>query len=320
MAMEFNLPQDYSSVNKVLIIGMGGSAIGGDLTGSLVKFEANVPVIVHRDYGLPAYVNERTLLIASSYSGNTEEVLSAFEPAIKTGAKKLAITTGGKIGELAAAGNIPVFKIDYRSQPRAALGYSFFPIIGILQKLGFLVDKTNEIDESINVMEKLVTELDEKSPLSGNVAKQIAQRLHGKLAVIYGAGILAEVAHRWKTQINENGKSWAFYEVFPELNHNTTVGYPLPPEIIEKLRVIVLRSPLFKERIKLRYTVTEELLERAGVPCEYLDGTGESPLSQMMSLIITGDFVSYYLGILNGVDPTPVDVISYLKDKLAESK
>jgi glucose/mannose-6-phosphate isomerase len=315
---EFTLPADYADVDNIVVLGMGGSAIGGDLVRTLALNESKVPVIIHRDYGLPAYVDERTLMIASSYSGNTEEVLSAFVAALKTGAQKLAITTGGRLGELAAAGNIPVFKIDYQSQPRAALGYSFIPTIGVLQKLGFLTEKTAGVEEAISVMERMVTELDEKSPLSVNVAKQIAQRLHGKLVVIYGAGILAEVAHRWKTQINENSKAWAFYEVFPELNHNATVGYPFPPEIIEKIKVIVLRSPLFNERIELRYKVTEELLERAGVPYEYVDSTGESALSQMMGLIITGDFVSYYLGILNGVDPTPVEVISYLKDKLAK--
>ncbi|MGD9143852.1 MAG: SIS domain-containing protein, partial [Dehalococcoidia bacterium] len=131
-------------------------------------------------------------------------------------------------------------------------------------------------------------------------------------------GILAEVAHRWKTQINENGKDWAFYEVFPELNHNATVGFPFPPEIIDRVRVVLLRSPLFNERVKLRYEVTGELLRDAGVAYEYVDSTGESPISQMMSLIMLGDFASYYLGILNGIDPTPVEVISYLKNRLAK--
>ena len=317
---EFELPADYRDIDKVVVLGMGGSAIGGDLVRTLAENGSRVPVIVHRDYGLPAYVNERTLLIASSYSGSTEETLSAFGPALETGARMLAITTGGKLGELAAAGHVPVFKIDYQAQPRAALGFSFIPIIGILQKLGFLPDKDDGVGEAVEVMEKLVNELDEKSPVVDNIAKQIAQRLHGKLAVIYGAGVLAEVAHRWKTQINENGKSWAFHEAFPELNHNATVGYAHPPEVIDKLRVIVLRSPLFNERIKLRYEVTGELLERAGVPHEYLDSTGESALAQMMGLIITGDFISYYLGILNGIDPTPVEVISYLKDRLAKEK
>lgn len=317
-AMSLKLPADYSNVDKVVILGMGGSAIGGDLMRSLVTSEARVPVIIHRDYGLPACVDDRTLLIASSYSGNTEETLSGFEPALKTGAKKLVMTTGGKLQQMAEANQIPVFKIEYKAQPRAALGFSFIPVLGVMQKLGFIKDKTADINETVQVLETLSAKLDEKSPLSGNPAKQIARRLYGCLPVIYGAGIAAEAAHRWKTQINENSKAWAFYEVFPELNHNATVGFPLPAEIVKKLRVILLRSPLFNARIKLRYEVTCELLKQAGVQYEFVDGVGASPLSQMVSLVSVGDYASYYLAILYRVDPSPVKVISYLKDRLAQ--
>jgi glucose/mannose-6-phosphate isomerase len=317
-AMDFRLPADYKNIDKVIILGMGGSAIGGDLVRSLVLEESRIPVIVHRDYGLPAFVDDKTLVIASSYSGNTEETLSGFEPALKTKAKKLAMTTGGRVEELAEASNVPVFKIDYKAQPRAALGFSFLPTLGVLQNLGLVKDKSADVSETVEVLEKLSARLDEKSPLESNPAKQLAQRLYGHLPVIYGAGIAAEAAHRWKTQVNENSKAWGFYEVFPELNHNATVGYPFPKEVGQKIRVILLRSPLFNDRVKLRYDVTCELLKRANVAYEFVDGEGKSALSQMMSLVIMGDFTSYYLAILNGVDPSPVDVISYLKDRLAK--
>lgn len=317
-AMSFELPADYSDIDKVIILGMGGSAIGGDLVRSLVQPEAPIPVIVHRDYGIPAYVDESTLLIGSSYSGNTEETLSGFEPALKTGAKKLAITTGGKLQQMAEANNIPVFKIEYKAQPRAALGFSFLPTLGMLQKLGFVKDKSADVDETVKVLEKMVARLGEKSLLADNPAKQLAGRLYGSLPVVYGAGIAAEVAHRWKTQFNENGKAWGFYEVFPELNHNATVGYPFPPEIAQKIRVVLLRSPSFNERVKLRYEVTVELLKKAGVACEFVDSEGESALAEMMSLVMMGDFTSYYLAILNEIDPSPVEVISYLKGRLAK--
>jgi glucose/mannose-6-phosphate isomerase len=301
------------------VLGMGGSAIGGDLVRSLISEDSKIPVIVHRDYGLPAFVDENTLLIASSYSGNTEETLSGFEPALKTGAKKLAITTGGKLMQMAQTHNIPVFKIEYKSQPRAALGFSFIPTLGILQKLGFIKDRSADVAETIAVLEKMAAKLDEKSPSKSNPAKQIAQRLYGCLPVIYGAGIAAEAAHRWKTQLNENSKTWAFYEVFPELNHNATVGYPLPKEIAAKTRVILLRSPLFNRRIALRYEITAGLLQQAGVAYEYLDAEGKSALAQMVSLVSYGDYVSYYLAILYQVDPSPVKVISYLKEKLEKA-
>jgi glucose/mannose-6-phosphate isomerase len=317
-AMDFDLPPGYDTVDKVVILGMGGSAIGGDLVKDIIEAEAGVPVIVHRGYGLPAFVDGRTLIITSSYSGNTEETLSGFEPSLKTGARVLAVTTGGRVKEMAEANGVPVFKIDYAAQPRAALGFSFVPTLGILQKLGFIADKASDLAETVDVLETLVTKLDEKSPQVSNPAKQLAHHLHGKLAVVYGAGILAGAAHRWKTQLNENGKAWAFYEVFPELNHNATVGYPFPTELIDKIRVVLLRSALFSERIKLRYEVTCELLGRAGVGYDFVDGVGESPLSQMMSAVMTGDFTSYYLAVLNRVDPTPVEAISYLKDRLAK--
>jgi len=317
-AMDFQLPAEYRKVEKVVILGMGGSAIGGDLVRSLVQSEARIPVIVHRDYGLPAFVDEKTLLIASSYSGNTEETLSGFEPALKTGAKKLVMTTGGKLQQMAEANKIPVFKIEYKAQPRAALGFSFLPTLGVMQKLGFLKDKGEDVAETVQVLEKLSAKLDEKSAGKANPAKQLAQRLYGRLPVVYGAGIAAEAAHRWKTQFNENSKAWAFYEVFPELNHNATVGFPLPKEIASKIRVILLRSPTFNQRIKLRYDVTCELLKQSGVAYEFVDGEGKSTLAQMMSLVMMGDFTSYYLAILYRVDPSPVKVISYLKDKLAK--
>lgn len=317
-ALDFELPAGYRDIDNVVVIGMGGSAIGGDLLRTLVQSESKKPVIVHRDYGLPAFVDEYTLLIASSYSGNTEETLSAFGPALKTGAKKLAMTTGGKLGEMAAANNIPVFKIEYKAQPRAALGFSFIPALGFMQKLGFISDKAADIEETVRVLETLSLKLDENSPASTNPAKQLAGRLYGKLPVVYGAGIASEVAHRWKTQINENAKAWAFYEVFPELNHNATVGFPYPPEVAGKIRVVMLRSPLFNERVKLRYEVTSELLKKAGVEYEYVDAEGESALAQVMCLVLMGDFTSYYLAILNRVDPSPVEVISYLKDRLAK--
>jgi len=317
-AMSFNLPADYTEVDKVIILGMGGSAIGGDLVRSLAESEAKMPVLVHRDYGLPAFVDDRTLVIASSYSGNTEETLSAFEPALKTGAKKLVMTTGGRLQAIAEENNIPVFKINYKAQPRAALGFSFLPTLGCLQKLGFLSDKSADVAETVRVLEGLSARINEKSPLADNPAKQLAQRLYGCLTVIYGAGILAETAHRWKTQVNENGKAWAFYEVFPELNHNATVGYPSPEELASRIRVILLRAPSLNQRVLLRYEVTCELLDRARIAHEFVDSEGSSLLSQMMSLVLFGDYASYYLAILYRVDPSPVEVINYLKDRLAK--
>ncbi|MFC1964546.1 bifunctional phosphoglucose/phosphomannose isomerase [Chloroflexota bacterium] len=317
MAMSFNLPADYSEVDKVVILGMGGSAIGGDLVSSLAASEAGIPILVNRDYDLPAFVDSRTLVIASSYSGNTEETLNSFEQALGTGAKKLAITTGGKLKDVAEKANIPVFSFTYKAQPRAALGFSFLIILCFLQKLGFLGDKSADVAETAQVLQELSQRINEKAPLSGNPAKRLVQNLYGRLPVIYGAGILTEVAHRWKTQLNENGKAWAFYEAFPELNHNAVVGYQFPSKLADEIKVVLLRSPLLSPRIQLRYRVTCHLLDQAGVDYEFADGEGGSPLSQVMSLVLFGDYVSYYLAILYRIDPSPVEVINYLKEQLA---
>ena len=317
MAMDFDLPPDYAEVDKVIILGMGGSAIGGDLVGSLAVSEAKLPIFVHRDYDLPAFVDDRTLVIASSYSGNTEETLSSFEQALGTDSKKLVITTGGRLKSLAEARDVPVFSFDYEAQPRAALAFSILPILGFLQKLGFLNDKSADVTETVLVLQKLSQKINEDAVLRDNPAKQLAKKLYGHLPVIYGAGIVSEVAHRWKTQLNENSKAWAFYEVFPELNHNAVVGYQFPAELASRIMVVLLQSSYLSRRIQLRYRVTCQLLEQAKVSYQIVDGEGTSPLSQIMSLVLFGDYVSYYLAILYKIDPTPVKAIDYLKKQLA---
>jgi len=318
MAMNFDLPQDYSQIDKIVILGMGGSAIGGDLVSSLAATEAKLPVLVYRDYNLPAFINARTLVIASSYSGMTEETLSSFEQALKTEAKKLVITTGGELKNMAVKRNLPVFGFDYKAQPRAALPFSLLPILGFLQKLGFINDKSADVAETVQTLNQLSQRINEGVLSSLNLAKQLAQRLYGHLPVVYGAGIVSEVAHRWKTQFNENSKAWAFYEVFPELNHNAVVGYQFPPELAAKIVVVLLRSNLLQQRILARYQVTCQLLEQAKVDYQIVDGDGTSPLSQIMSLVLFGDYVSYYLAMLYKIDPTQVKAIDYLKEQLAK--
>jgi glucose/mannose-6-phosphate isomerase len=319
-AKDFELPGDYARIDKVVILGMGGSAIGGDLVRSLLSSKKKPIIFVNRDYDLPGFVDEKTLVIASSYSGNTEETLSAFSQALQKRCKKLVMTTGGRLKTLAQNAKVPLFVIDHASQPRAALGYSFISLIAFLQKLSLVKDKTAEVEAMIQDLEKLLGELKETVPASSNPAKQLATKLQGKIAVIYGAGILSKVARRWKTQINENSKAWAFHETFPELNHNAVVGYQFPAELASKLYVVFLRCPSLHPRTLIRYQVTCELLEQNSISHQLIDSQGKSELSQMMSLIYLGDWVSYYLAILYQTDPTSVKVIDYLKKRLSEAK
>ena len=319
-AKYFQLPKDYANIDKVVILGMGGSVIGGDLVRSLLSSKKKPIIFVNRDYDLPAFVDDKTLVIASSYSGSTEETLSAFSQALQKKCKKLVMTTGGRLKELAEDAGVPVFLIDYVAQPRAAVGYGFMSLIAFLQKLGLIEDKKAEVEAMIQDLERLLVELEETVPTGSNRAKQLANKLHGKIAVIYGAGIVSEVAHRWKTQINENGKAWAFYETFSELNHNAVVGYQFPQELASRIYVVMLRCPSLHPRILIRYQITSELLEQSGISHQTIDSRGKNGLSQMMGLIYLGDWVSYYLAILYEVDPTPLKAVDDLKKWLSQTK
>jgi len=319
-AKDFELPFDYTRIDKIVILGMGGSAIGGDLIRGLASSAGKPIIFIHCEYDLPAFIDERTLIIASSYSGNTEETLSGFSWSLERNCKRLVMTTGGKLKTLAENAKVPIFTIDHISQPRAALGYSFIPLIAFLQTLDFLEDKAAEVEAMIQSLEALLGSLREIIPTSSNQAKQLATKLYGKIAVIYGAGILTEVSRRWKTQINENSKTWAFHETLPELNHNAVVGYQFPRELASKIYVVLLRCPSLHPRTLIRYQVTSELLEQNGVSHQIIDTQAEHKLSQMMSLIFFGDWVSYYLAMLNETDPTPVKVIDYLKKRLSDVK
>ncbi len=320
LAESFILPEDYSAVNKVVVLGMGGSAIGGDLAASLVADESKVPVIVHRGYDLPAFIDENTLVIASSYSGITEETLCAFRQALDTKAKKLVITTGGKLKILAEEQNIPVFCFDYSCQPRAALPFSLLPILNFMQRLGFIQDISTDVSEMVAAMEQLSSKTDIIIPVESNKAKRLAQNLCGKLAVIYGAGITAEVAHRWKTQLNENSKAWAFHEALPELNHNAIVGYCFPQEMSSNTAVVMLKSSHLPPPVALRCDITSQLLDKADICVHMVNGSGNSALAQVMCLVLFGDYVSFYLAILNNTDPTPVDAINFLKSEMSKNK
>lgn len=310
------LPADYSTVDAVVVLGMGGSAIGGDLVRAIAGGQLKVPMTVVRDYELPAFVGPSTLAIASSYSGETEETLSAFEAAQARGAKCLAIATGGTLLNRARTAGLPAIQFDYPSQPRAALGYSTFLLLGVVGRLGLVAVKSADVAEAVDLLSAMADELSPAVPTSQNEAKQLAQFLRGKVAVVYG-GALAEVARRWKGQLNENSKTWAYFEAFPELDHNAVVAYQDPAGLRERLAVVMLSSDYDHPRTRLRLQVTGELMDRYGVAHRTVRARGNSYLAQVFSAIYVGDFASYYLAALYEVDPTPVEAIAYLKAELA---
>jgi len=306
----------YSDVRNITVAGMGGSAIGGDLAAALLADELKVPMSVHRDYGLPAYVGRDSLVIVSSYSGNTEETLSSFEEARKRGAKVLALTTGGKIAELARASNYPVVTFSYKAQPRAALGYSLGLVLGVLAKLGFARDLSDDIEAALSDLAKLEERVHEGART--NDAKKMALELQGRIPFAYGAGVMGVMARRVKGQWNENAKNWSAFDVMSELNHNAVVGFEHPPVAKEALTVLLLRSDRDNPRHKLRFEVTRELLDRARIPHKTLQFAGRNMLSEVLQMVLFTDYVSFYIALLNGADPSPVKSIDYLKDRLAK--
>jgi glucose/mannose-6-phosphate isomerase len=319
-ARRLDLPATYREIDRIVILGMGGSAIGGDIFRLLLARESAVPVLNQRHYDLPSCVDGRALLIASSFSGGTEETLSAFERGLATEAKKLAITTGGRLLATARANGVPAFTFQFRGEPRAALGYSLMPLLAVAESIGLMQEISQDVDEAIAAMESLRSRIGEDVPLADNAAKQLAARLAERLPVIYGAEVLTEVAHRWKTQLNESPKVWAFYEEIPEANHNALVSYGLPEEVARLALVVYLRSLDYHPRVTLHYEMNQRALADAGVEFTEVQAEGRSALAQAMTCILMGDYVSYYLALLNGLDPTPTTVIDNLKAWLAQQR
>jgi len=310
------LPPAYGDVRNITVIGMGGSAIGGDLAAALLADELKVPMSVHRDYGLPAYIGRDSLVIASSYSGNTEETLSAYEEARKRGAKVLALTTGGTLATQARAANYPVVTFSYKARPRATLGYSLGLVLGSLTRLGLIRDLSADIDAAVTDLAKLEERVHEGART--NDAKKLAIELYGRVIFAYGAGVMGVMARRVKGQWNENAKNWSAYDVMSELNHNAVVGFPNPQIAREAITVLLLRSDRDNPRHKIRFDVTRELLDRASIQHKTLQFGGTNLLSEVLQMTLFTDYVSFYVALLNGADPSPNTAIDYLKDRLAK--
>ena len=319
-ASALELPADYASAERIAVLGMGGSGIGGSLLRALaVELGAATPVEVVRGYRLPGHVDERTLAIASSASGNTEEIVALAAQAVDRGARCIAVTTGGRLLEYAHQHSIPALVYEWRGEPRAALGWSFATLLAISGKLGLLPGVSPDLEAALRSMRTLVDASSRDVPETGNPAKQLARRLHGKLPVIVGADALAPVAYRWVTQTNENAKSWGLALELPEMNHNAPVGYGGPAALLPLLHVVLLRQRSVHPRVAHRIELTRQQLTAAGVAVEILDVPGASPLEEMLWAIQFGDFASYYLGILNGADPSEVRALDWLKDQMSRT-
>lgn len=287
-------------VTSVVVCGMGGSAIGGDLLKSYCS-TTKLPIFVSRDYNVPEFVDNYSLIFAVSYSGNTEETLSAFHDAKKKGAQIIAITSGGELSKIAGK----VVKIPSGLQPRAALGYLFFPMMGILYNSNIIDVKNTDLNE-------MLTLLNQQQEIKAK-AEELARKIQGKIPLIYSSELLKPVAYRWQTQINENAKYPAFHSSFSEMNHNEINAFRAMERT--KFLAILLRDENDHPKIKRRMDICRQIMEKR-IDVEEVKIKGSSLLARMFHTMYLGDYASYYLAIRERVDPTPVEVIEWLKKQL----
>lgn len=304
-------------VANVVICGMGGSAIGGALLKSLLASECPAPIESVRDYDLPAYVGPNTLVIGSSHSGNTEETLAAIEAAAARGAQLVSFSTGGVLAQRTPQLGGTHWHFDYASQPRAAIGYALMLPLALLSRLGLVRDFSADVKAAVATLRMQQQTLKREAPLAQNPAKRLAGQFIERFIILVAAEPLAPVARRWAGQIAENGKAWAQHLALPEMDHNAVAGIELPAHLAEKTMVFFLESSQAHARNQARVALTRELFTTAGYNTDALPARGDTRLEQMLSALHFGDYMSYYLAIAYGVDPTPIDTLVWFKEQLA---
>jgi glucose/mannose-6-phosphate isomerase len=319
LGREYPLPE-VNQVNRIIIAGMGGSAIGGDLLASYVMPLAKVPIMVWRNYDLPAYASDsQTLVITSSHSGNTEETLSAFERALERGATVMAVTTGGTLAEAATNAGAPVWRFEHDGQPRAAVGFSFGLLLSALDRMGFIEFDEDEVDETVTAMRDQMGTIGAEVPVTSNLAKRVAGQFMDRWPTIIGSEFLSPVARRWRTQIAEIPKAVAQFEELPEADHNMIEGVQHPESLFGPTMVVFLRSTLNHPRNLKRLEATRSTLMVEGFNTDILEAQGQSRLAHQWTSLHLGDYVAYYLAMAYGTDPTPVPIMQDLKQRLKEA-
>ena len=305
-----NIKSEKTNFDNIVITGLGGSGIGGTIVSEIVADEIKVPIIVNKDYFIPAFVGEKTLVIACSYSGNTEETLQAFEAALKNKAIIVCITSNGKLLEYAKEKNLSYIQIPGGMPPRACLGYSLTQLFFVLYKLNLISGKfKNEIESSIELLDKDENDLHTK-------AKELAGKLQGKLPVVYAVAGYEGVAVRFRQQLNENSKILAWHHVLPEMNHNELVGWT---QKNEGLAVIILRNKDDYQRSVKRIEISKEIFSKYTSTVIEIFSKGNSRIQRSFYLIHLCDWVSAEIANQRGIDAVEVNVIDYLKSSLAKA-
>ena len=321
LGLKHDLPE-WKDFKQVVIAGMGGSTIGADLLASYSASLAPLPVSVHRDYGLPFFARgEETLVICSSHSGNTEETLDAFEAALKAGCRMIVVSTGGELAKRAKENNVPVWTFEHSGQPRAAVGFSFGLLLAMFQRLGFIPDQKEALEDALASMKGSQEHLKADVLAVNNPAKRYAGQLMGRWVTIMGSGLLTTIARRWKGQLNEIAKAGANFEFLPEADHNTLAGTMNPEEVLNPhTMTLFLRAPSDHPRNRLRSDLTRKAFMLEGMNTDHVDASGNTPLAHMWTLILFGDYMAYYLAMGYGVDPTPIQALVDFKKSMSEAK
>ncbi|MGB9848444.1 MAG: bifunctional phosphoglucose/phosphomannose isomerase [Moorellaceae bacterium] len=306
-------------IRQILVLATGGgSAASVHLLKSYLFDELPVPVSLNQGYHIPAWVDRHTLVVAVSHSGNTEEILASYEQACAAGVPLAVITAGGKLRDRARENGHPLVVIPGGMMPRLALGYIFLPLLGLVQKLGLVEDKTSEVEEAAGLLRQLTGRYGPEVPARDNPAKTIALEMDGYIPVIYGTLPLTEaVACRWKNQMGENSKLLAWYNVLPALHHDEAAGWEAPTSYLRHFYFVFLRDAEDGAQIRRRLDLSRDLLRHRAAGVREVYSQGRSRLARLFSLIYLGDWVSLYLALARGLDPTPVPVIELLKRRLA---
>ncbi len=307
----------FNGIKNVLIAGMGGSAIGADLIAAYASNVCKLPIIVWRDYKLPAWANgPNTLVIAISHSGETEETLSAFKQGLDKHCSVISISTGGKLTAAARHAGAPAWTYAYQGQASTAVGQLFCLLLALFTRLGLLENPGAELLGAVELLRQQQAQIKAEISAARNPAKRMAGQLMGRAVTVFGSGYLAPVARRWKTQINEVAKAWAEFESLPESDHNTVAGANYPEELISKMMLLFLRAPTDQPRNRLRSDLTRQSFMVQGMNTDFIDAAGETPLANMWTTLQLGDYIASYLAMAYGVDPTAVLAVRELKAEL----
>lgn len=323
LGQSLTLPADFQGLAQIIIAGVGDAAISGELARTLALPECSAPILVWREFDLPAFVGPGTLVIALSHSGNTVETLHTAEAALARGARVLAITTGGKLAVLAETQGATLWRYTYHGETqnvsrdtRGAVGYLFLLPLAALVKLGLVADKSADVAEAVEALKAQQARLRADSPVNRNPAKRMAGQIMDRIAALFAGDYLLPVARRWQGQINQVGKANCQVVALSDVDH-AVAGTEFPEPLVSKFMTLFFHAPSDTPRTRRRCDAAREIYMTSGFNTDVIEAAGQSPLAHMLTALHFGDYTAFYLAMCYGVDPTPTPQIEYLKERMS---